>query len=361
MMSSRFPMKVMALSILLASAGHAVADDSMPASPVASGSELMSEASTPTTSKPEMSTAANGNNDAVTQLVKASGTPIVPANVLHDGVPSAKPLAKEKKVKTMKRIKAPAEKQNVPDYKTTPEVIVAKFGENKLVNVAVGQPNRIVTPFPNPSVLKMDKNAVVSIRQNVIYFATDRQYPVTLHIREKGSEQEDVSLTLMPQKIPPREVDIKIPQLKQDGIQNTYVDKKAKAWETDQPYQETLVKLMRAIAKGDIPQGYRIRKFGNSDLAPLCDQKGLKFRFKKGQVITGNFLQAFVGVAKNVSNKGIEFVETNCASDKVAAVSSWPHTYLRPGQETEVYVVNKIRQEQRELKRRPSLLPGGDE
>lgn len=354
-------MKVLALSVLVATTGHAAAEDAMPASPVASGSELMSEASSPLTSKPAMSQTPKGNIDEATQLVKASGTPIVPAGVLHNGVPSAKPLAKVKTVETIKRIKVPTKDQNVPDFKTTPVVIVAKYGENKLVNVSVGQPNRIVTPFPNPAVLKMDTKSVVSIRQNVIYFATDQKYPVTLHIREQGSESQDVSLTLMPQKIPPREIDIKVPDQDQNMIRNAYVDKPAKAWETGQPYQETLVKLMRAIAKGEIPQGYRIRKFGDNDLAPLCDQKGLNFRFSKGQVITGNFLEAFVGVAKNVTNKGIEFVETNCASNRVAAVSSWPHTYLLPGQETEVYVVNKIRQKQRELETRPSLLPGGDE
>ncbi|CEE92460.1 hypothetical protein XNA1_2900018 [Xenorhabdus nematophila str. Anatoliense] len=38
-------------------------------------------------------------------------------------------------------------------------------------------------------------------KENVVYVATDKQYPVTMFITEKGSEAQALSLTMVPRRI----------------------------------------------------------------------------------------------------------------------------------------------------------------
>lgn len=284
--------------------------------------------------------------------------PVVSADTIKKNVPSGKPLAKGQKVHDVESI---SESKEPANYNTTPIEVVTQFGKTELVNVAIGHPTRIVTPFHKPSVLKIDEDAIVSVKQNVIYFASDKRTPVTLHIREKGYEAKSVSLTLLPQKVPPREVKIKIPSSDMaDVLAFGSQNEEAAKWEQSEPYEKTLIKLMTNLAKGEVPQGYRMREFTSSDFAPTCQQRGLEFKFEKGQVVTGSDLTVYVGVAKNLSDQSLEFVETNCASREVATVAAWPDVYLAPGQATEVFVVDKAEPRTKNTKRRQSLI-GGDQ
>lgn len=307
-------------------------------------------------SQPEEQSAPADSDDGPAPEGTEAQMPAAPSEVLSNGVPSAKPLAKGQKVHEVERI---SEKKEAPQYKTSPLEVNTSFGQNELINVSMGHPNRIVTPFMKPNVLKIDEDAIVSVKQNVIYFASDKRAPVTLHVRESGSEEQSISLTLLPQKIPPREVVVNIPghevaQAMAYGATN----EEAKRWEESEPYEQTLVNLMTALAKGDIPQGYRIRDFQSADVSPVCQQRGLRFAFERGQVIAGNNLQVYVGVVRNIADQGIEFVETNCASQEVASVAAWPDVYLAPGQATEVFVVDKAQQRKTNTKRRQSLIGG---
>ncbi len=91
-------------------------------------------------------------------------------------------------------------------------------GVNQIIPIAVGHPNRIVTPFSNPEIVSTSLTGAtdngqcgeVCIKENVVYVATDKQYPVTMFITEKGSEAQALSLTMVPRRIPPREVFLKL-------------------------------------------------------------------------------------------------------------------------------------------------------
>lgn len=359
----KFQQKLLALS--LAAAAPAVlaqqAND-MPASPIVSTADMMgSQSSTQeggsSVQLDEYGRPINeGKNVQANKTDSGASMPVAPASVMSKNVPSAKPLANGQKVHDVKKI---GEKKEAPNYQTKPVEVVTSFGQTELVNVAMGHPTRIVTPFMQPNVLKIDQDAIVSVKQNVIYFASDAKTPVTLHIREEGYEAQSISLTLLPQKIPPREVIVKIPgQEMADAIAFAGRNKKAEKWEQSEPYEKTLVNLMTTLAKGDIPSGYRIRDFRPSDESPLCQQRGLKFEFSNGQVISGNNFTVYIGTAANAAQQPIEFVETNCASREVASVSAWPEVYLQPGQKTEVFVVDKDQGPENRLERRRSLIGG---
>lgn len=244
-------------------------------------------------------------------------------------------------------------------------VISVKNGVNELISIGIGHANRIVTPFSSPSVLSSslddgsddDHNALgkIKIQDNVIYVTTEHEYPITMFIREEGSEQRAINITLVPKKIPPREVVLKF---NDDYINLISVSKKAQAWETSQPYVETIKNLFISIARNEIPQGYSIGKVKSGQYMPSCNQVGIVFDFAKGQLLNGHNLVVYIGVAKNISNKPIEFNEASCANIRTAAVTAWPNHVLEKGQTTEIYVAVKQQQytNKNSSKFRPSLI-----
>ncbi|MDV5598775.1 hypothetical protein QM084_26625 [Klebsiella pneumoniae] len=96
--------------------------------------------------------------------------------------------------------------------------------------------NRIVTPFSNPEIVSTSLTGAtdngqcgeVCIKENVVYVATDKQYPVTMFITEKGSEAQALSLTMVPRRIPPREVFLKLDG--GVGITGAFANTKAETW-----------------------------------------------------------------------------------------------------------------------------------
>lgn len=227
-------------------------------------------------------------------------------------------------------------------------------GVNEIIQVAVNHLNRIVTPYPEPKITTSSP-ATTEIRDNVIYIGTTQESPLTLFITEKGSEEQALSLTLIPRKIPPREIFL---QLK-EGTSNIRYTKRAEKWEQSQPYVATIEQLFRTLALGQLPPGYSFEDDPNGEL-PACRQTGLAFDFQSGQTVMGHNLIVHIGIAKNTSPHAIEFIENTCGDWDVAAVSAFPRNVLNPGERTEIYVAQK-RNYKREIKvKRPSLLLGGN-
>lgn len=231
--------------------------------------------------------------------------------------------------------------------------ITMEPGVNEIIEVAVNHLNRIVTPYATPKITT--SSAVTSkVRDNVIYIGTAQEAPVTLFITETGSEDQALSLTLIPRKIPPREIFL---NLKLDSKTITYT-KEAEKWEQSQPYIVTLEEAFRTLALGQLPPGYSFEEHPEGDI-PACRQTGLKFDFQSGQTVTGHNLIIHIGVAANNSPHAVEFMESTCGDWDVAAVSAFPRNVLNPGEKTEIYVAMK-RNYKREIKvKRPSLLLGG--
>ncbi|QSV17594.1 TraK domain-containing protein [Photobacterium ganghwense] len=237
-------------------------------------------------------------------------------------------------------------------------------GVNKLAAIALGHPNRIVTPFSTPEVtsttLVAGENGEcgeLCIKDNVIYVATDKEHPVTMFITEKGSEANALSLTLVPRRIPPKEIKLTLSGSYAGSF--TVPSKKAQMWEESQPYVDTIRDIMRAAALGDTPQGYTLGTPVPGMTLPRCLQPGLTVDFARGQVMTGHNFTLYVGLGTNITNKEIEFAEKTCGNWNVAAVSSFPNFVLQPGQQTEVFVlVKKASKSTQRSTRRPSLMTG---
>nr|AXV46006.1 TraK [Citrobacter freundii]AXV46067.1 TraK [Citrobacter freundii] len=243
-------------------------------------------------------------------------------------------------------------------------VLTMKPGVNQIIPIAIGHPNRVVTPFGNPEIVSTSLTGgtdagqcgEVCIKENVVYVATDKQYPVTMFITEKGSEAQALSLTMVPRRIPPREVFLRLDG--NVGISGALANSKAESWEQSQPYVETIRSVFRKVALGEIPQGYTMNRIPTGAAVPSCSHPGIKVDFSKGQYMMGHHLNVFIGVAQNVSSQPIEFKEALCGSWDVAAVTTWPLNVLEPGQKTELYVAKKQMRGISSTSKRPSLLGG---
>ena len=255
----------------------------------------------------------------------------------------------------------PASVLTVPDPQPDPPVtddrptLVMTPGVNQLVPVALGHLNRIVTPFAQPRV-NTTSQASTEVRDQVIYVAPSEPVPVTLFITEEDSEQQALSLTLIPKRIPARELVLTLaPGLLPAG--NRPTGSKAAHWEQQQPYIQRLRDLFRHLALGKVPPGYRLDPVVSP--SPVCRQGGLTFDFRRGQTVTGHRLRVQVGLMTNTSGQVLEFVERHCGAADVLAVTSWPYTLLEPGQSAEVYVARRGEPEPPRQPPRPSLLPPG--
>ncbi|MBX2808173.1 MAG: type-F conjugative transfer system secretin TraK [Cellvibrionaceae bacterium] len=278
--------------------------------------------------------------------------PVVPAQQAKADLPKPPPV-KRQKAAVKKTTSRTAAKTTVDSSRNT---IVMKPGVNEIVQVAVNHLNRIVTPYANPKI-RTSSPATTEIHGNVIYIGSDNESPITLFIIDKDDEEQALSLTLIPRKIPPREIALSL-QGKQGSLVGATQTQLAKKWESAQPYVNTLENLFRTLALGQLPPGYQLQKQAMGSL-PHCRQTGLRFEFSRGQTIVGHHLMVHIGLIHNTAPHPIEFIEDTCGDWDIAAVTAFPRHVLNPGEKTEVYVAQK-RNYTREVEvKRPSLLMGG--
>jgi conjugal transfer pilus assembly protein TraK len=302
--------------------------------------------------------------------VQAIELPVVPVSAMKQSAEETVPVITSPTPNTPKRFVpeitpdmgtgAMSEYQS-PALKITNEKseIVITQGVTEISPVAVGQVNRIVTPFENPE-LNTTSDAITRIDSSVIYIAPKNEAPVGLYITEKGDESTAISITLVPKRIPPREI-----RLRLSGQSNSAAalpSIKARRWEESYPYEETIRNVLHAAAMETIPQGYSIGKSEEADKG-LCQNKnsqmrdGIIYDFTRGQTLNGANFNVVIGVVRNNSRTPVELKEAWCAnSDNVAAVAYWPNVVLEPNTQTEVYIVRRRVVSAVRKVSRPSLL-----
>lgn len=250
---------------------------------------------------------------------------------------------------------ARSQKQSATPALPTQQTLVLIPGVNQVIPVARGHLNRIVTPFTEP-VVHTTSTAKISTEGNVLYVASTAKGPTTLYVSPDGDQDMALSLTLLPQPIPPREIRIRL--AKQAGVAATNRHA-AGQWERERPYVTTIKKALRKLALGEVPQGFGLGEWHSGDPMIACAQASLAI--EQGQVLTGNQTLLLVGKATNISDERVEIQEPRCRQTHVMAVAAWPQASLEPGQSTEIYVVMRRPDPEKEARARPSLLNKGGE
>ena len=258
--------------------------------------------------------------------------------------------------------------ENVPKYNvngaempmsmgSTDNDIMVKPGVNQIVQIAVGHTNRIVTPFAHPQVssasLTGGEQGEVTVKDNVVYVSTAKNYPLSMFITEKGNENLSISLTLVPRKIPSREINV---SFRDSNVSMRYASEDAEAWEKSQPFLSGSNKNLRTIALQGIPAGYNLTNLPKDYALPKCRVDGFKVDFSQGQLIAGSKLHYVIGKVTNISKETLEFKESGCGDYDVAAVALYPTNVFEPGESAEIYVI-KHAQGRQEIKQvRASVL-----
>jgi conjugal transfer pilus assembly protein TraK len=239
-----------------------------------------------------------------------------------------------------------------------PQHIAVKPGINELMPIAVGHLNRLVTPFEHP-VVTTTSQATTSTKGKIVYVATADETPVTLYITPGDNQDIALSLTLIPKRIPAREIHLDLDKESYQLLnqwQRTDGTSRPSS-QQEQAYISQLKALFRDLGLQKTPAGYSLREPKLQEQI-RCLQDRLQI--KTGQVLEGQDRLILVGLAKNTGSEMLEFDERSCATTQqdVLAVSVWPNVVLKPQEATELYVV--VRQApEASINLRPSLLDGG--
>lgn len=226
-------------------------------------------------------------------------------------------------------------------------------GVNVLVEIAIDQLNRILTPFPNPQVRTVSE-ASTSVDGSAVYLATASEGPITLFISDASDPNHALSLTLAPRRIPPRELRLVLtdPLPLPTAAEAPPVPAGAGAPE----YVERLTEALRALAREERPEGYSLRPAHPQESVD-CVQDGLETQ--PGQVLEGQELSLVTALVRNVSGARLELEERACHArlgGETVAVAAWPQVWLEPGQRVELYLAVRPIPGERLHPARPSLL-----
>jgi conjugal transfer pilus assembly protein TraK len=268
---------------------------------------------------------------------------------------------------------APASPQDAPVQRAAVGIndVLVTPGQTQAVRVALGHINRIVTPFRSFDLWTESPEEFQS-RGAVLYVSPTSKRPVTLFVTPKGDESLAISLTLVPDEVPPTEVHLRLADASGALILTAALGGEAApstpspllpaatspSFESG-PYEESIAAVVKEIAAGQVPAGYAAAPM--TAVFPRCRARaGLAVAFDGGQRFVGAPFEVFIGVVRNTGSGPVAFDETWCAAPDVAAVALWPDVELAPGAAAEVMVLRRRASASPTPSRtRPSLIPTG--
>ena len=186
-------------------------------------------------------------------------------------------------------------------------------------DIALGEINRILTPFDSPSVTTVS-DAETKVKGRAVYVAPRSMEPVSLFISEEGSEEQSVSLVLFPRITGPRDI-----RIGEAGTAQRHEEP-----ERPRGRDELIRDLMVSAVSGKASGADKPRKSG-------CRAEGLAFRPLWSQRSGGYRLQA--ELVKSASERVILFSPRSCPGFE--AVGVFPSGRLKKGSSFMVFTVRK--------------------
>lgn len=126
------------------------------------------------------------------------------------------------------------------------------------------------------------------------------------------------------------------------------------------PTRGDIQKVFTQMVDGAAPVGMRTGEPLPFETDSLCDPgEGLSLDRQRSQWFVKKDWGVAVVVARNNTDKPVRIDESRCGGRWVIGVAAWPHAWLQPGQESEVYIAVRQPQISKMAKEsRPSLLKG---
>jgi len=277
---------------------------------------------------------------------------VVKHDVKKHVVTKPAPIQEAKKVVVKPMQKKVARTSNRLAFKSRLDIQV-ESGVNEIIKVAQGHLNRIVTPFEHVAIDTVS-GATIETHDSTVLVSTNETYPITMFLHEKGDDSLTMSITLLPEAIPPRDITLVFKGLTYNAMMRK-VSKKAARWEAEHNYINGIKDAMRKLADGSIPDSYSFRPADENDRRFDCQSKAQGIRVELGQVMDGYNVIYSVSSVTNTSASTIELTESYCYEKGVIAVAFWPKVRLKAGEKTELYIAYK-RPEENSGPVRPSLI-----
>ncbi|KAA8712072.1 type III secretion system outer membrane ring subunit SctC [Pseudomonas cannabina] len=126
------------------------------------------------------------------------------------------------------------------------------------------------------------------------------------------------------------------------------------------PTRGDVQKVFTQMVDGAAPEGMRAGETMPFETDSLCDPgQGLTLDGQRSQWYSRKDWGVAVVVAHNDTDKPVRIDESRCGGRWVIGVAAWPHAWLQPGEESEVYIAVRQPQISKMAKEsRPSLLRG---
>lgn len=252
-----------------------------------------------------------------------------------------------------------------------------KPGRNIVIPVGQGFSNAIRTNFRSLSV-KTSANAeqaLLEVEDGHLYVTLRTMQPISLLLSEDGVIESEISIVLVPMASPPAMVDIDIDMPaemklkalnhfndmeKQKKIDKATLEAQNAPVLRSSSYQKGIVSILKPIAQGKTPSGYSITNDIPNYLKHPCR---IAIYHEAGQRLSGS--QDFIDVVlvHNDSDRVYQVREEMCLNDGVTSVALYPKSYLQPGEETEIYIIRKLKKASADSygQTRPRLTMGAGE
>ena len=166
-----------------------------------------------------------------------------------------------------------------------PQHIQVKPGINELMPIAVGHLNRLITPFEHP-VVTTTSQATTSTKGKLVFVATADETPVTLYITPGDNQDIALSLTLIPKRIPAREIHLSLDKDSYKLLSKLQSSSTASGTTSDQEqaYIAQIKKLFRDLGLQKTPPGFSLRDPSKSEHIQCLQDR---VQIKTGQVLEG--------------------------------------------------------------------------
>lgn len=239
-----------------------------------------------------------------------------------------------------------------------PSIVATIPGRAEIMPMATGHMNRIETPFKDPMVrTSADASAATfEFDQNFIYVTVTQ--PSTLFIHENGHPDPVIVVSLVPQRIAPRQVKITVPPSMQEAIKkNGAAAAAARSGEKPRaatgpaansrgvrratPPKEatnTVAHMVQAFAQGRMPKGFVPITLEGFQTDTFCQGGNVRYSFTQGRAVASNEYIIVRGMAQSSSQ--VEMDERWCARHpETLAVAFTPRTIINKDNPTDFVVI----------------------
>jgi conjugal transfer pilus assembly protein TraK len=236
-----------------------------------------------------------------------------------------------------------------------------------MIPVGQGLMNTLSTNLIRVTAKSNDDTSAFEIDEGYLYVTVNTLNPISIILYEEGALDSQISVTLVPIPAPPTLVEIEF-DLSDAIIAKAKLYREEEALRlklqtqefsnpANTPYQQKIVDLLLPVARGDIPRGFGLTPTIPEEYRYPCAMT--VFHKAKQRLVGGKYIIDVVHVV-NDSNQIYNIREEMCLARYVTAVALYQKAYLRPGDESEIYILRDKLAQEKETRRnlRPSLIGG---